>query len=471
MSKEVLRTTLLAEAEKLESAAEKIVARTGDKRSVSDDADLELALGRARKLRKLAPKAKRSAVTSVREPDLFGPSSGRSWLLTYAAARAIVPVPGLSPLEANDLLRRHASFEAGKRMALDAKARARRTHYGVTSDAPGLGSAMASRSGEIVQRDLSLTAGQGGELSPPLWMLDQFASVARSAAPLLGAVTTVPLPDGCQTVYIPRATVVGSVVPMGTENVNPPIAWQATDQISSPVATLAGVIPMSAQFADRGPNIDGFLSRDFGENYAAAAESLLLNGTGTGDQPIGILNVPTTSTDGVPPANAVTYTAATPTTAGVVQSIGKAAATVGNKRLRPASAVVMTPERFAWLAGYPDGSGDVAALRPGTGGDLLGDDTKPWGPIAGLPVYLDASLPQDLGAGGDQDIIAACRPKDVIYLASAPSFDVVVDTSAGASSLTVFARYWVYVSAFTTRYPSAICTVQGTGLDRTAMGW
>ncbi len=408
----------------------------------------------------------RNVISSVREPDIYAATSPHSWLRDLAAVTASYSAPGVDFVQARDRLSRHATFEQRKRLERAQKRAGKAAATGARGD--GQGGAFVSYGGSLPQeRDLSLTAGAGGEWSPPIWLLDKFASIARTAAPLLKAIPSAPLPEAIQQVFLPRTTAANNPQPQGAENTNPPDFWNSTDEISCEIVTISGILPMSTQFWERAPGIDGYLVNDFAEAYAASVESQIVSGTGTDGQLLGWLNLPTNTVDGVPGANAISYTSTTPTTAGIVAAIGQAAAAVGNTRLRPADCVVLTPERYSWLASFPDGSGDVAAMRPGTG--RIGGDTRSWGPIAGLPAFQDAAIPQNLGSSGDQDAICVARAADSLLLEADPLFTVMVDTVGGPEQLTVLAQYHAYLAFFANRYPSAIATVTGTGLSRSTL--
>jgi HK97 family phage major capsid protein len=255
---------------------------------------------------------------------------------------------------------------------------------------------------------------------------------------------------------------------MASENVNAPTAWQSTDQILVAVAMFAGQVPLSQQLFERGPNIDRYLAKDFGENFAATAEQQVIAGTGTGGQMLGLLSLPTAAVDGVPGASLVTWTQASPTPAGLIGQMGQAFADVGNTRLRPPSVAIMTPERFAWTATNKDSEGEPI-IRPGTGLVPSNADQGEYGPIAGMPCLLSGEVPQDLGAGANQDAVIVMRTADFMWLPSDPVFEVYTDTADGASEMTVFASWHAYAAFVSARYPSAVATIQGTGMNRSAL--
>ncbi|MGH9088341.1 MAG: phage major capsid protein, partial [Acidimicrobiales bacterium] len=380
------------------------------------------------------------------EPQVYRSGGPESWFRDLLAVRARQPIPGTDHGAALDRLRRGSEQAmADRRVRADVGRR--------VLEAEG-----------VQSRDLSATtAGSGSEFEPPTWILGEFASVARAAAPLRKLARAIPLPDGTMTLRIPRFDVASGVVAMATENVAMTAALTATtDETTTPIRTIAGDVDVSVQLLDRGPKFDTLVTQDFAASYAAALEDQLVNGTGTSGQLLGLRNVATTTVHHVPGRQAVIYTSATPTIAGVVNAVAKAAAAVSRTRKRPPAFALMTPERYFWLAGTADKQTEPV-IRPGTG-LVAQSDTGPVGPVAGLPVYLDATIPTDLGATTNEDTIIVARGNDLLLLEGSPIFAVLDDVAGLAENLAVTLAYHVYVAAIPDRYPSSIGTVGGTGL-------
>lgn len=416
------------------------------------ESDFEFAMNRVDELDKRLEKLPK--VQRIREPDIYERKGPHSFFRDILATVSPVPVPGTDTANAQARLARHNALEAERRQSSrDVRA----------IEARALGISWQDQG--IQTRALSSGSGVGGEFLPPKWLVDCFASVARAASPLRRLVRSIPLPDGCLELVIPRVTAVSGVVgPDASENTAPASTVSATDSITGAVRTFAGELEVSQQLYDRGGSFaDQLVVSDFAESYAASLEQQLVNGTGTSGQLLGLLSVPSSV--------ATTYTSASPTTAGVIEAVANLAAAVSDARERPPSFVLMRPSRYFWLAGMPDGSGNVSTQRLGTGvkGAKAPDD-GPFGPLGGMPVYLDATLPADLGAGTNQDVVIAVRGQDVILLEDVPRFSAIVDAQGAAENLSVYLRYHVYVACFTSRYPSGIGSVTGTGFVVPA-GW
>ena len=314
-------------------------------------------------------------------------------------------------------------------------------------------------------RAISATSGAPAFM-PPRWLVDQWASVARAVSPLRRLVTSVQLPPDCMELRIPRFDTAAGVVPLAAENVNAPEIYGTTDEVVRPVATISGDVLLSQQLFDRGGEFaDQIILRDFAENYAEVLQQQLMDGTGETGQLEGLRTVSTAAVNGVPGAQLTTYTAGSPTNAELIKRIGELAGKISDVRKRPPSALLMRGGRYFDIAASPDGSGNTPMQRVGVGAFPAEADTGPFGPVAGLPVYLDQTIPADLGAGENQDTIVAVRARDVILLEdpTGPHFTAMPGTD-DAGQLTVLLAWHQYVAAFTSLYPSGIGTLQGTGL-------
>lgn len=395
-------------------------------------------------------------VKVTREADLYERGNREvDFFRDLVVATGVLPLG--SPSGAQERLERHSKFELSRAAYENDAARRALGFYGIQ--------ARDARSGAS-ERALSTDSGSAGAMVPPKWMTEQWASVSRAACPLKGLVTRVGLPDGTLELVIPRFDSYGGVVPMRSENTNPPDEYSETDDITATVATFTGDVVLSQQLYDRGPLAsDEIALHDFAEAYGSALAFQLMNGTGSNGQMLGLLNVSTSAVNGVPGAILQTYTDASPTPTKIVQAVAQCAGQISDTRDRPPSVILMRGARWFYLSGSPDGSTNEPVQRPGTGIVPTDTDLGPYGPIASLPVFHDNTIPTDLGSGTDQDAITLVRAKDVILLEepAGPRFTAYPSTNA-AGQLTVVLQWHAYAAAFTDRYPSGIGSVQGTGL-------
>ena len=388
--------------------------------------------------------------------DIYTPSGPQSFLRDVMA-HAGLPLRGVQPHEAARRLELHAR-SSNERLKQARKRALRELGW------RGIGS--RGYEGGAQSRALSNVAGLGGEMIPPRWMVERFASIARAAAPLKQLVTRVDLPPGTLELHVPRFDTSAGVVPEEYENVNPPqVLIPGTDEVVSKVATFAGDVLVSQQLYDRGGDFsDQIILKDFADNYAEALQSQMMVGSGSNGQLLGLTNVSTTSVDGVPGARAVTYTAGSPTPAGLIKAIGECAGEISDTRRRPPSAILMRGALWFDMASWPDVN-SVSTERLGTGLIPTEADIGPFGPLAGLPVYHDNTLPTNLGSGANQTTVVLTRASDQILLEDplGPRF-TAYPVSNEAGQMTVVLGWHHYTAALTNLYPSAIGTVTGTGL-------
>ena len=314
-------------------------------------------------------------------------------------------------------------------------------------------------------RALSNLAGIGGEFFAPKYIVELFASIARAACPLKRLMTSVDLPPDCLELHVPRFTSAGGVIPQEYEDTDAADVLPASyvDEIIAKVATFAGDVLVSQQQYDRGGSFsDTLVLKEFGGTFAESLSQQLMFGTGQNGQLLGLTNV--AGKDGVPGPQLVTYTASEPTVPGMVKSVARCAGLIADVRKRPPSAIFMRGGRWFDIAGTSD-KNEEPTVRPGTGLVPSESDTGPYGPLVQLPVYLDATIPTDLGSGANQDEIVLARTSDSILLEDplGPRFTAMPAANV-AGELTVILGWHHYTAALTSLYPQAIGTVVGTGL-------
>jgi len=383
--------------------------------------------------------------TYVKATNPYQPGGPNAWFRDITVVRSTLPIPGADiagardRLELNNRIQREASKHktAQIRSALE-------------------------RAGVSARSLSSITSGSGAEFVPPQWIVDEFASVARSAAPLRKLLRSVPLPPHGMEIVIPRFDTAAGPVAESAENAALADELDTpTDSTTTQVATIAGDSTVSLALYERGgDSFDKAWIQDAAEAYAASLEQQLVNGTGTNGQLLGLLNVPTASPgNGVPGAVQVTYTSTTPNPSAYIEAIGQTAAQVSDARKRPPTFALMRPGRYFWLASVTDPSGSPTE-RPGTALVAKDGDIGPVGPVSGLPVYLDGSIPNNLN--GNEDTTLVVRGNDILLFESEPIFSAF-DEGALAQDLSVVLAFHAYVAVVPNRYPSAIGSLTGTG--------
>ena len=315
------------------------------------------------------------------------------------------------------------------------------------------------------KRAISTTNGAGGEFVPPLWLEDEFIKFVRPGRITANLVPNQDLPAGTDSINVPKVNSGTAVAPQATQNTGVQQTDLTTTSISSPVVTVAGGQTVSLQLLEQSPlNIDNVVLQDLAADYAQKLNTQVLTGSGTGGTVTGITTLSGT--------NAVTFTSAAPTLGGtganaLFPKLANAIQLVHTNRFLPPDAIVMHPTRWAWCLSQSDSSGrPLVTVRAGAYNPLGAmDGTASQGLVGemlGLPVYVDATIPTNLGAGTNQDFIMVARMSDLILWESNVRAEAFQQTYA--QNLSVFIRLYNYFSFQAGRYPKSISLINGTGL-------
>ena len=303
----------------------------------------------------------------------------------------------------------------------------------------------------ISYRDLSTAFGAGGEgLVPQQWLISEWYDGVRSEATLAALCKAVPLPPGCSNIVVPGLSSVANPQPRPSENQQPAAAVNTTDIIVG-VRSYAGETLISQQLFERGNGFDQIVMQSSANGFADQLEADLLWGSGVmgtteiSGEILGLANVPSVVT--------VAYTSGAPSTQGIIQNIGYGVSSVGQARMRPATHIGLTPQRWASIA-FDYDTNDEPVLRPGIEGAFLG----------GLPVLQLPYLNGSLTAGSDSALV--CRPEELVILTSAPAFTILPQN--GANQLSVSMVWHAYIAFIGGRFPSGTCFVSGTGFATSA---
>lgn len=323
--------------------------------------------------------------------------------------------------------------------------------------------------GDVMPADVSFERRAGGvpeaasHFTPPLWLLDLAGLAVRPERVLADLVPSFPLQRGVSSVNIPRltaGTATGLTTPRG------PVASRAfTDApASSPVVPIAGFSDFPEAMVEQLPMgaaaLDLVLWRDLLNDYDARLEAQLVAGTGFGGQLTGLANV-----EG---AESVSYISGSPTAIGAYKALGEAFGAVSDaRRIRP-ECWLLRGGRWAFFTTGPDLEGRPLGVPAAANPAPVTPDgvPDPVGALLGLPVFTAEAMSSTLGGAtpesGTQDQIIAARPSDYLLWESIPT----VSLSREALSGTVEVRASLHKSAafIANRYPSATCTIGGTGL-------
>lgn len=373
--------------------------------------------------------AHRSMVTVRSEPTTYRPDSRHSYfqdLVTQRHSQA-----------AQDRLQRHAQeMEAVQE---EREGRALRE----------------MRSASIEYRvEPSTTQGHGGYFTVPLWLNQYFATANRPGRVLSGLMRTVPLPAGASSINIPAISTGTSVLPFVDTAAVPDTDIVDTSS-SSNVATFGGQLDVSLQLLEQSPagaHLDWAVFQDLTEAYDAQLESQLINGSGSNQQLLGLLNV-----SGI---TSVSFTGSSTGTA-MWPYLGQLAAQLADARKQPPLCWLMRSSRWFWFNSAEDTSQRPFGLPSyyfGRGSSM----PDPIGGLQGLPVFLTESVPATLGSGANQDVIIASRPTDSILLESEPTTAVIREPGSGSMSARL--QWHGRAAALTSRRPASIAVLSGSGM-------
>ncbi len=308
------------------------------------------------------------------------------------------------------------------------------------------------------RRDATSSAFDGA--IPPKYLLDKFAPVARAGRPFCNAIGSTPLgPDGI-SFTVPRGTT-GTSGAMTDEGA----AFSETDHdvtdLTNSVRLVTGQQDISRTVFMRGNSVvDQILFPDLIAASETALNLSVLNGSGTAPQHRGVMQVAS--------INAVTYTDASPTVAEAWPKLADAIQRINSNRYAPATLIVMHPRRWGWITSALDSQNrplfNFQMEVPAWAATAFGEAAKYGqvvGTLQGLPVVTDASIPTNLGAGTNEDMVLVVRHFDV-HLFEDTLFQLTFEQAIGPEKVRLAVGKFSLLIAG--RYPSAISTVGGTGL-------
>jgi HK97 family phage major capsid protein len=314
--------------------------------------------------------------------------------------------------------------------------------------------------GSEEKRDVGTGAFTG--LVVPQYLTDLVAEKARAGAPVYNALNKAALPDKGMKVELSRITTGSTTAEQASQNA----AVSETDMddtlLTVNVDTIAGQQDISRQAIERGTDLEGIVFSDLIADYYTKLDNLLINGSGSSGQPLGIKSV-----SGI---NTVTYTDASPTVGEFYPKLIDGIQKINSNRFAAANAIIMHPRRWGFLSAGVDGNSRPLVLPAGNNPDNaygVGEAAKYGqvvGQIAGLPVISDANIQTDAGSGNDEDIVLIVKSDDHILFEEAGSPFRLRFDDVGSGSLTTKLVVYGYVAFASGRYPAGTTMVNGTGL-------
>jgi HK97 family phage major capsid protein len=312
-------------------------------------------------------------------------------------------------------------------------------------------------------RAINTTDTSGGDLVPPIYLINEYAEFARAARVTADLLTTLPLPAGTDSVNIPQITTgtrTGIQAGNNTSTTAPTTNRDmVTATVTAPVRTITGYEEVSIQLVEQSPlagGLDRLIMGDLMADYALQVNTAVVGANdGTSNTINGLTNVAGVS---------VTWTESSPSAANGLVAMAKAISGIVNNRFKSPEAIVLHPRHWYWLVSSVDGSSRPIVVPTANGPmnaagvvDTAGASAGYAGNIYGIPVYLDATLPL---VSTTQQIILAGRFSDSYLFESGIKSRVLTDVLS--ANLTV--RFQVYgYAALAHRFANSIAKVSGTG--------
>jgi HK97 family phage major capsid protein len=310
-------------------------------------------------------------------------------------------------------------------------------------------------------RDLLRTDGNGGYFVPPLWLMSQYAELARAGRAYANLVTNQPLPPGTDSINIPTIAT-GTATAIQSADNNTVSEVDLTDSsVSAGVKTIAGQQDLAIQLIDQSPvNFDEIVFRDLVADYATKVDLQVIAGSNSNGQVQGVRG-----TSGI---TTITYTAGTPTVAQLYSKIADAVQRVHTLRFMPPTVIVMHPRRWAYLLAASDSNGrPLVVPDAGNPQNAIGtlnsvSSQQVVGQMHGLPVVTDPNMPTTLGASTTEDVIHILRAQDLLLWES--NIRTRVLPEVGSGTLTTRLQVYGYLAFSAARYPKSVVEIGGTGL-------
>lgn len=309
------------------------------------------------------------------------------------------------------------------------------------------------REDQMQQRGETTVAGAGGEFDPPLWQIDQWIKLQRPVRTFADVVNKVAIPKGVSSINLPKIVTGTATAFQSTQNTGINVQDITTTSVSTAITTVAGGAVYSLQWLAQSPiPVDSVITDDIGRDLATKIDAAVIAGVAA-----------------VAGLNSITYTNASPTTALLGQFVQQGIDAVTGTNYTKPTALLMRPDRWGRILSYGDSAGRPLVLpNPNYGpfnvlGSANGQTVQGYaGEYRGLPVFLDPLIPNNLGAGANQDEVFVIDATQINLYESAPTVETFDATYANQMSM--FLRIYEYYGLIANRLPKAISLISGTGM-------
>jgi HK97 family phage major capsid protein len=311
---------------------------------------------------------------------------------------------------------------------------------------------------ERAEFDLNSTDATGGQLVAPVYLQEEFVTLARAGRTAANVIGSKPLPPNTDSINIPKMTTGTATAAQADNN-----AVQETDAafgaVAADVKTVAGLQDVSQQLVDRSvPGVDEVIFADLTKSYNVTLDTAVLNSSTTNNK--GLLQVGTPYTS--------TFTAATPTVSALYSKIADAVQGIETNVFMAPNAILMHPRRWAWILAASDTTNRplVSPVGPqnaiGSAGAPAAEGSV--GSIGQFPVYTDPNIPTTAGAGTNEDkVIVLPTLEEYLWEEPAGPF-LETFRDVGSGTLTVRYRLHNYYAQCYERRDKQHAIISGTGL-------
>lgn len=305
---------------------------------------------------------------------------------------------------------------------------------------------------KIERRDV--TSANFAGLVVPQFLTELAAPFARAGRVTADLARKHQLPESGLTISLSKVTT-GSATAAQTEGAAVQETNMDDTKLDISVVTIAGQQNVSRQSLERGTNIDSLVMADLVSSYNS------------------VLNTAVVAELFSSAGQAVTYTDASPTVAELYPKLVDAVQKVQTTFFAGPNVMIMHPRRLAFILAAVDGqSRPLAVPTPTSSGQpayAYGSGAPQYGnsgySILGLPVYTDATVAVNKGAGTDQDTIYIGNSQELHLWEQGDGTPMMLRfEQPKAAELDVTMIVYGYSAVTANRYPNAWAQINGTGL-------
>jgi HK97 family phage major capsid protein len=322
----------------------------------------------------------------------------------------------------------------------------------------------AAQMGDVETRALgntNTTGGSGGELAPPLWLVQDYIKLARAGRVTADLYMKSDVPTGVSSVNLPRILTGTTVAPQTTQNTALSQTDLTTGFVSTGFVTIGGKQLVSQQLLDQSAiDFDTVITSDLAAAYAQQIGSQVLNGAGTGANNNAVVNGLNNATVANTQALAASFTATN-----FYSKANGLLAGFATTRFLPPEVWVMHPRRWYWLMAQVDANGRPLVVPRDVAFNPIGSNEDPSGVqgavghFLGLPVVIDPNMGTTFGTGTNEDRVFLLRASDLWLFESPTVAEVFRETYADQNS--VLFRLYSYAGTILNRYPASVATLTG----------